>query len=239
MKNMPSPGSISFRRQLARGWAAIVLSFFCASGAEGVDAIRVEGQPLAANVRRLAEALEFLGAPLPRETAVPLDAAAREADAPRLQQLLDPHAALVVAIEDDANIEVSRGPAPIVLQQAGFTPVLVKIVNRATVKTPLAVSSPQSGPVYGGVAELSMKRQQQEVLRSNENRGPPGERFLHLEMFASPPMTPRLSGLAVEYAIALLYSSVAGTRQATIGFSLESAPEAAKPASVRRAPAFP
>ena len=39
-------------------------------------------------------------------------------------------------------------------------------------------------------------------------------------MVTSPPMTPNLSGLRVEYALALLYSSEAGQREATIGFDV-------------------
>ena len=39
-------------------------------------------------------------------------------------------------------------------------------------------------------------------------------------MFTSQPMTPTLSGLAVEYALALVYSSESGQREATIGFDV-------------------
>ena len=39
-------------------------------------------------------------------------------------------------------------------------------------------------------------------------------------MFTSQPMTTNLSGLEVEYAIALVYSSDAGKREATIGFDI-------------------
>ena len=46
------------------------------------------------------------------------------------------------------------------------------------------------------------------------------DRFLQVEMFASPPMTAELSGLKVEYALALLYSSEAGRREATLGFDV-------------------
>src|SRR5262245_19095368 len=40
-------------------------------------------------------------------------------------------------------------------------------------------------------------------------------------MFAAPPMTDKLSGLEVEYAIALIYCHEAGKREATIGFDVE------------------
>ena len=46
------------------------------------------------------------------------------------------------------------------------------------------------------------------------------DRFLGVEMFTAPPMTENLSGLKAEYAIALIYSSQSGKREATIGFDL-------------------
>ena len=67
------------------------------------------------------------------------------------------------------------------------------------------------------MASLSADRMQQQHLRVNENVEGRTDRFLDLEMFTSAPMTPDLSGLEVEYAIALIYSSEAGRREATIG----------------------
>ncbi|MBI3861153.1 MAG: CehA/McbA family metallohydrolase [Planctomycetia bacterium] len=185
-----------------------------------LEPVAVEGQPLAANVARLVEALGTLGAPLPQKTADGLAQSGKARDAAALQRLLDPHVLFVVSINPESRVKVDRGPAPAALQQAGFTPVVVKIVNQSTVTKRLGITSPQSGPVYAGVAELSMKRQQQEELRKNENRDKATDRFLHVEMFAAPPMTANLSGLTVEYAIALIYSSEAGKREATIGFDV-------------------
>ncbi|MBW3596780.1 MAG: CehA/McbA family metallohydrolase [Planctomycetes bacterium] len=218
------------RRRYVRSapWVAAMLWRLASSSAvaDEPSVVGVEGQPLAANVRRLAQAFDFLGSPLPRDLAAPLDAAAKEMDAERLQQLLDPQAAFIVTI-DSSGATTERGPADIVLQQAGFTPQLVKVVNRARAARPLRIFSPQSGPVYGGVAELSMRRQQQEGLRVGENRGGGTGRFLQLEMYTASPMTARLSGLAVEYVIALAYSGEAGRRKAEIGFGLEAERDAA------------
>ena len=61
---------------------------------------------------------------------------------------------------------------------------------------------------------------QQQQLRENENVEKRTDRFLDLEMFSAPPMTATLSGLEVEYAIALIYSSEAGRREATINFDV-------------------
>ena len=106
------------------------------------------------------------------------------------------------------------------LQQAGYTPVLVKVINESGGTQRLRIGSPQSGPVYAGMTKLSGERMQQQHLRENENTERRTDRFLELEMFTAPPMTPNLSGLEVEYAIALIYSSEAGRREATIAFDV-------------------
>lgn len=200
-------------------WLAL-LSANAIVRAEELEAVEVEGQPLAANVLRLVEALTYLGAPLPEPLSRELAQAADRRDAQRLQRLLDPQVLLVVSLNPESRVKVERGPAKAALQQAGFTPALIKVVNHSTVTQRLRIDSPQAGPVYAGVAELSMKRQQQEELRINENRTGAKDRFLHLEMYQSPPLTERLSGLEVEYAIALIYSSEQGRREATIAFDV-------------------
>ena len=202
---------------------AVIVSITVAPSAISADdlhPVKVEGQPLAANVIRVLQALETLGSPLPKKTVNDLAQAAKERDASQLQRLLDPHVLLAVSLNPESRVKVQRGPAPALLQQAGFTPVLVKVVNESTVTKRLKITSPQAGPVYAGVAELSMKRQQQEELRRNENSSGATDRFLHVEMYASPPMTDSLSGLEVEYALALIYTSETGKREATIGFDV-------------------
>lgn len=184
------------------------------------DVVEVEGQPLAANVKRLLQALDNLGHPLPEETQGALQKAAGDRDSAKLQELLDPHVLLLVALNPESRVKVYRGPAKAILQQSGFTPVLVKIVNDSTVTKTLRISSPQSGPVYAGVAQGSMIRQDQLPLRENENVKKDTDRFLHVEMYTSQPMTASLSGLKAEYALALIYSSEAGKREATIGFDV-------------------
>jgi len=177
---------------------------------------RVEGQPLAANVQRLVDALDYLGAPLPGDLRTALQSAGRARDATRLQALLEPRVLLAVHINPEARVRATRGPAPAALQQAGYTAVLVKIVNESGGTQKLQIGSPQAGPVYAGMAKLSSERMQQPHLRENENVDGRTDRFLDLEMFTSPPMTSNLSGLEVEYAVALIYSSEAGRREATI-----------------------
>ncbi len=204
----------------------LLLSILCGAlcaGAAAVDLpppVEVEGQPLGANVHRLMQALEFLGAPLPAETRTELDKAAVARDAAKLQELLDPHALFVVGINPEVRVKAVRGPAKAVIQQAGYTPVLIKVINDSTVTRPLHMTSPQSGPVYAGASKGTMDRERQQWLRDNENTSGRTDRFLQLEMVSASPMTPELSGLRVEYALALIYSSEAGKREATIAFDV-------------------
>jgi hypothetical protein len=182
--------------------------------------VEVEGQPLAANAQRLMQSLEFVGAPLPAEVRAEILSAAAARDARKLQELLDPQVLCVVTINPEFRVKAARGPAKSVLQQEGYTPALIKVINDSTAARPLRITSPQSGPVYAGTAKGTMERQRQQSLRENENTTGRTDRFLQVEMMTSPPMTPELSGLQVEYALALIYSAEAGKREATIGFDI-------------------
>jgi hypothetical protein len=201
---------------------ALVLLMLCAAAfaAEQVPVAEVEGQPLAANAQRLMQALDFLGAPLPADVRAAVASAAQARDADKLQEVLDPHVLCVVTINPEYRVKAARGPAKAVLQQEGYTPVLIKVINDSTAARPLRVKSPQSGPVYAGAAKGSMERERQQWLRENENTTGRTDRFLQVDMMTSPPMTPELSGLEVEYAIALIYSADAGKREATIAFDI-------------------
>ena len=143
----------------------------------------------------MAQALDSLGAPWPADLRADLARAGQARDAKRLQELLDAHVLLAVHINPETRVKVARGPAPAVLQQAGYTPVIVKIVNESRGTPRLRIGSPQAGPVYAGMTGLSGKRMQQQHLRENENIEGRTDRFLQLEMFTAPPMTANLSGL--------------------------------------------
>src|SRR5256885_10920911 len=182
--------------------------------------VPVEPQPLSANIPRLLQALQFLGTPFSGNTIQQVEAAAQALDADRLQDLLDPHVLLVVTINPESRVKVQRGPAEARLQQAGFTPVLVKVINQSTLTRELRLASPQAGQVYAGMSQLSAERMQRTQLQETLDQSAVPGRFLELEMYSRPPMTPNLSGLAAEYAIALIYSSESGRREATIGFEV-------------------
>ena len=180
----------------------------------------VEGQPLSANVDRVIRALEALGSPLPADLTARLGKAIVERDAAAIQRLLGPHVLLVVGINPEERVQVVRGLATATLQQGGYTPVLVKVLNEAGSTRPLRITSPQSGPIVAGATDLSMARQDQRHLKQGEAPGGDSGRFLQAEMVTTPPMTEGLGGLGVEYALALVYSSEAGKREATIGFEV-------------------
>jgi hypothetical protein len=180
-----------------------------ARAADPPPVVDVEGQPVAANAERLVKALDFLGAPLPAEAGKALAKAIADKDAMKVQEALDRHVLFVVNINPESRVKVARGPAEPRLQQAGWTPVLVKVVNEGTVKKQLRIQSPQAGERFSGRGD-----------RNPKDDPKIAERFLELEVYRKPPMTDELSGLAAEYAIALVYSTEAGKREATVGFDV-------------------
>lgn len=189
---------------LSLAWAIVYL--LAAPDTQQAAPVPVEGQPLARNVDRLLQALRFLGHPLPEKTQTDLRRAIDNRDARRIQQLLDPHVLVIVDISPEARVKAKRGPAPAVLQQGGYTPVVLKVLNQSTVTQPLQIASPQAGPIFSGG-------------RAGNKKADP-RRFLDVEVYRKPPMTPRLSGLEVEYVIALIHSSEAGKREATLQFDI-------------------
>jgi hypothetical protein len=199
--------------------ALLLLGSTLTNWAAEIPVTQVEGQPLAANVLRVQQAFDYLGVPLAKELSTSLSAAARAHDAAKLQQLLDPLVLCVVDINPEARVKAQRGPAQAVLQQAGYTPVLLKVINHNGSLARLRIASPQAGPSYAGASKGSLGRQRQLPLGENENTNKL-HRFLELDVFDAPPMAPNLSGLEVEYVIALIYSSEAGKREATLAFDI-------------------
>lgn len=203
--------------------AALVGSFLVASTAWSAEPsiLKVEGQPLAAQVKRVIDAMELLGTPLPAELLKELQPAIEMMDAARIQKIIDRQVMFVVDDNGDGKVSASSRLVKPVLQQGGFTPAIVKVLNRPGSKRDrLSIQSPQSGAVYSGASKGSLERQQQTELNAWENKEGRTDRFLALEMFTSQPLAATLSGLEVEYVIALIYSHEAGDREATLAFQL-------------------
>ncbi len=166
----------------------------------------VAAQPLLAQVQRLAEALDYLGSPLPPRTKARLAKAAAEADETKavqmVQEALDPYCLLAVNINPESRVKIAPGPASPALIEQGWRQFLVKVQNEAGVTAELKAVSPNA---------LSMHNSPQTDLRN---------RWLDLQMFNSQPLKPQLSGLGLEYRIIQLYSRDAGQREAKIAFNV-------------------
>ena len=174
-------------------------------------------QPMAQQVRRLEDALNYLGQPFPAALHDRINEAIAMEDetaaVARLQELLDRQALAVISINPESRVKVTQGDAKPVLVEKGTRLFLVKVVNEAGVTAPLEVESPNSGPTYlksRGEKEPAMELTEQHVK----------DRWADISIHSGPPMAPRLSGLAVEYQILSIYSRDSGQRSAKIAFNV-------------------
>lgn len=178
-----------------------------------LEIINVEGQPLASNAKRLLEALEYLGAPLTKAKYLEVQKAINSQDAAAIQKALDPLVLIAVNINPESRVKVKRGPGEASLQQGGHTPVIVKVVNEAGVTKVLDISSPQALPVYSREYNKEGKPMKNIGVTSKD-------RFLDVEIFHKQPLGEKLTGLKVEYTLALIHSSQAGKREAVLSFNV-------------------
>ncbi|HKH91987.1 MAG TPA: hypothetical protein VKA54_09290, partial [Gemmatimonadaceae bacterium] len=174
-------------------------------------------QPVVAEVRRLVEAMAYLGEPFSDTDRARLDAAANMSDEARavaeIQRILDPKCLLAVRINPESRVSVERGAAPARLVERGWRAFLMKVRNEAGVTGALDAESPQARPVYRPGTGSSIAPRS--VLPADI-----ADRWLALETFVGKPMEPKLSGLDLEYRIVLAYSRDRGRREAQLGASL-------------------
>jgi hypothetical protein len=165
----------------------------------------VDPQPLAAQVRRLIEATDSLGTPLPAETRTRLELALKQVNAEAAEQLeglLDPLCLFVVQINPEMRVKVAAGPAKPELVEGGWRTFLVKVLNQSGTTAKLKVSSPNAQRLF------------------NSPAGDVANRWLDAEMFDHAPLKETLSGLPLEYRLIQLYSRDAGQRQAAVSFNV-------------------
>lgn len=174
-------------------------------------------QPLAQQIRRLQQALEYLGQPLPVEASRAINAAValpeEAAAVAELQRILAPHVLVEVEINPESRVKVRQGAAEPALIEHGTRLFLVKVLNQAGVTAPLRVLSPNSGPTSlrsRGEHEPAMELDMDDVR----------ERWADLSIFRDPPMAERLSGLPVEYEILQVYARDRGQRSAEIALDV-------------------
>jgi len=212
----------SVLRYLVLWLALIPLSgSFAAQELTKVD--KVELQPLAAQVKRLLETMDYLGAPLNPVDKQVIEGAIAETDSARaisrIQDALDKYCLVDIEINPESRVKVAQGPAKAELVENGWRSFLVKVRNEAGVTARLRGESPNAMPVHG---------------RSNANPGSPlghnpkptisqsdvRNRWLDIQMFDRPPLKPQLSGLELEYRIVSLYGRDAGRREAKLSFNV-------------------
>ena len=174
-------------------------------------------QPFAQQVRRLEDALNYAGQPLPAKLHAQINEAMALEDESeavrRLQELLDPLVLVEVGINAESRVKVRQAAAEPVLVEKSTRLFLVKVLNDAAVTAPLQVESPNSGRTSlqsRGEKEPKMELTQQHVK----------ERWANIEIYNRPPMAERLSGLGIEYQILQIYSRDRGQRSAKIAFNV-------------------
>jgi hypothetical protein len=193
------------------------LDFAVTARAAELPPIPVETQPFLTALGSLIDATDYLGSPFSPDDKAALRAAIAAHDTAaveKAQRLLDAYTLFVVDINPEQRVKVAQGPAKPVLDESGWRQFLVKVVNAAGTTAKLRAESPQAKHVYvGGSPPVTPNARPRDP-------GPPAldSRWLDLQMFEAPPMRPALSGLAVEYRIAQLYSRDAGKREAVFSF---------------------
>src|SRR2546427_5031366 len=218
--SMTSP----LRIMLSIGVAFILPPY--AAGSELPRVAKVELQPLAAQVQRVAEALDFVGSPLPPADKEALQKAAADGDPARavdtIQAVLDKHCLAGVRIGKNNELDVEPGPAKPELAEQGWRVFLIKVDNPAGISAvELKPVSPNALPLYRG----SSGRPDPKVGSVSEV----ANRFLDLMMFNTQPLVRHLSGLELEYRILQVYCRDSGRKEAHLGFGLWRDQDKAKP----------
>jgi hypothetical protein len=195
---------------------------------------KVELQPLAAQVQRIVEALDYLGVPLPEADKQMLRVAARDkaSGIESIQTVLDKHCLAGVRLLADNQLETVAGPARPELAEQGWRVFLVKVYNPAGLaQLELQADSPNAQPMQ----RRSTSTPAPKVISTGEVE----KRFLDLMMYGSQPLLRDLAGLELEYRILQLYCRDAGRKEGQLGFSLWRAGSAEKPASRKLAASSP
>lgn len=184
---------------------------------EASKAEQVELQPLAAQVKRLLETLDYLGTPLRAPDKEALNRALADSDQGRavgaIKDVLDKYCLVEVQISPESRVKVAPGQAKTELVEKGWRTFLIKVRNEAGVTAELKVESPNALPVFG--APSGSPRPARSISKLEV-----ANRWLDLSLFNKPPFNPQLSGLGLEYRIIQLYSRDAGKREARLGFNV-------------------
>ena len=179
---------------------------------------RVPLQPFAEQVRQVEAALVYLGQPLTESDHKAIDQTIGGADdeaaaVVHLQQILDKYTLAIIEINPESRVKVQLGAAKPELVEAGTRIFLVKVLNKAGVTAQLVAESPNALPVF--VQSDSSPEPPKAVAPADVR-----DRWMGIELFDKDPMSPRLSGLPLEYRILAVSSRDRGQRQAVISFNV-------------------
>jgi len=177
----------------------------------------VDFQPLAKHVKRLIRKLEYLGAPLPKETVDQLNKlVADSSNRPiaRIQEILDPFCLASVMINPESRVKSKQGPSPAKLYKNQPERYLVKIINEAGVTSRLGLTSDES-------TESNMEVDHTHAQKNLESKDLfhfrvyfPGGSWLHS------PSKSKLTGLEVNYGVVFVSCNETGKRDATLSFDV-------------------
>ncbi|MCP3693373.1 MAG: hypothetical protein GY917_14330, partial [Planctomycetaceae bacterium] len=177
----------------------------------------VESQPLKSQARRVAAALSHLGHPLTAAEQSALTNALENTNdqesVAAIQATLDRRTLIGVHINPESRVKVTRGAAPAILMEQGWSVFLVKVHNEAGVTSPLRCSSVNAKPLQ------KRSRGASEPKPTITAKDIP-DRWLDLIMFEQKPLTKTLSGLELDYRIIQIYSRDAGKREGLFLFDV-------------------
>lgn len=174
------------------GWTVLSLLAFSVPGRSEVVLTDGEIQPLVAHVRRVVEAVEWAGQPLPESTRTRLDRACNEENAQTaglaIQAILDPLCWGTLDLAASGGIRVSSAVPSLLLVEKGWKVVWIKVQNQGEQAGRLVLSSPMTGPIAG--------------VSEEEGRN----RWMEIEPMDFRPLKPHVSGIPLEYRAWRIYA---------------------------------
>ncbi len=209
----------TFRAGLLAGFALSLCPAPLVSAAALPVLPEVEWQPLAAQAKRVIEALDYVGSPFTADEKKAADAALGKSDTKDLQAVLDAHCLFGVNINPEMRVKVQQGPAKPELVEKGWRNFLVKVHNESGTTAALQILSPNALSLFENEGARGSTPSDKFYRKKGDNPAA-GDLWLDLGFYDKQPLTPTLSGQVVEYRIAQLYSRDAGKREAKISFNV-------------------
>lgn len=176
----------------------------------------VERQPLLAQLQRLVDAMEYLGAPLDQATTAKIKSLKQLEDDAQItaaaQKILDRFCLAGLTLKKRGTPEVvagrMSGNRQAELIEQGWQTFLIKVKNPIGSTGRLRIGSPNSKPLpHSPAADVA-------------------SRWMQIASYEGRPLNPSLSGLELEYRVVQIYSRDAGPKEGLLEFAIsDSGPE--------------